>query len=436
MPLWAAGGASSPLSIKGPLNPMNKIFEQAHIGPLTLRNRTIRSAAFESMCPGHEPSQQLYDYHTSVARGGIGMTTVAYAAVTESGLSFDRQLVMRPDIVPGLRRLTDGIHAEGAAAGIQLGHCGNMSHRAICGCTPVGASTGFNLYSPTFVRGLRADELPDLAKAFGRATRLAMEAGFDSVEIHCGHGYLIDQFINPYFNHRHDAYGGSLENRMRFMQMCVGEALEAAAGRIAVVCKMNMRDGLKHGIGPEDTSLPVARTLQAMGVDALVLSGGLVSATPMYVMRGELPLTTMTHYMDKWWLKYGIRMGQPIVKQVLTRPVPYREAFFLDDALKFRQALPDMTLIYVGGLVSGDKINEVLGHGFEAVQMARAVLREPDFVNQLRANPHYRSQCRHSNYCIGRMYTLDMRCHQCMQGEPLPKSIQREIARIEKEQNG
>ena len=127
-------------------------------------------------------------------------------------------------------------------------------------------------------------------------------------------------------------------------------------------------------------------------------------------------------------------MGQPIVKQVLTRPVPYREAFFLDYSLKFRQALPDMTLIYMGGLVSGDKINEVLGHGFEAVQMARAVLREPDFVNQLRANPHYRSQCRHSNYCIGRMYTLDMRCHQCMQGEPLPPSIQKEIERIEREQ--
>ena len=165
---------------------MNKIFEEAHIGPLTLRNRTIRSAAFESMCPGHQPSQQLYEYQTSVARGGIGMTTVAYAAVTPSGLSFDRQLVMTPEIVPGLRRLTDGIHAEGAAAGIQLGHCGNMSHKEICGCIPVGASTGFNLYSPTIVRGLRRDELPELARCFGRATRLAKEAGFDSVTVFVG----------------------------------------------------------------------------------------------------------------------------------------------------------------------------------------------------------------------------------------------------------
>ena len=412
----------------------SKIFEEAHIGPLTLRNRTIRSAAFESMCPGHEPSQMLYDYHTSVARGGVGMTTVAYAAVTESGLSFDRQLVMKPEIVPGLRRLTDGIHREGAAAGIQLGHCGNMSHKEICGCIPVGACTGFNLYSPTIVRGLRRDELPVLAKKFGRAVNLAREAGFDEVEVHCGHGYLIDQFLNPYFNHRHDEYGGSLENRMRFMTMCIEEVMKAARDDMAVVCKMNMRDGLKHGITPEEQSIPVARRLQELGVHALVLSGGLVSATPMYVMRGELPLQTMTHYMDKPWLKYGIRSCKPLVRGIMTKTVPYKEAFFLDDALKFRQALPDMKLIYVGGLVQGDKINEVLGYGFEAVQMARSLLNEPDFVNRLREDPHHRCGCKHSNYCIGRMYTLEMACHQHLQ-EKLPKDITNEIERIEREQN-
>lgn len=408
----------------------NKIFEQAQIGPLTLRNRTIRSAAFESMCPGHEPSQQLYDYHTSVARGGVGMTTVAYAAVTESGLSFDRQLVMRPEIIPGLRRLTDGIHSEGAAAGIQLGHCGNMSHKDICGCIPVGACTGFNLYSPTLVRGLRKEELPVLAKQFGNAVNLAREAGFDSVEIHCGHGYLIDQFLNTYFNHRKDEYGGSLENRMRFMTMCIEEVMKAAKDDMAVIVKMNMRDGLKHPGTTLDESLQIAKRLQELGVHAIVLSGGLVSATPMYVMRGEMPIKTMTHYMDKWWLKYGVRA----CGKMMVPTVPYEEAFFLEDALKFRQALPDMKFIYVGGLVAGDKINEVLSHGFEAVQMARSLLNEPDFVNRLKEDPHHRCGCGHSNYCIGRMYTLDMACHKHLE-EPLPVSLQKEIERIEREQN-
>ena len=397
---------------------------------MTLRNRTIRSAAFESMCPGHEPSQMLYDYHTSVARGGVGMTTVAYAAVEESGLSFDRQLVMRPEIIPGLRRLTESIHKEGAAAGIQLGHCGNMSHKEICGCIPVGASTGFNLYSPTLVRGLRRDELPALAKNFGRAVNLAREAGFDSVEIHCGHGYLIDQFLNTYFNRRRDEYGGSLENRMRFMTMCMEEVMKAAGNDMAVVVKMNMRDGLKRPGTTIEESIEIAKRLQQLGTHAIVLSGGLVSATPMYVMRGEMPIHTMTHYMDKAWLKYGVRA----CGKMMVPTVPYQEAFFLEDALRFRQAMPDMKFIYVGGLVAGDKINEVLSHGFEAVQMARSLLNEPDFVNRLKENPHHRCGCRHSNYCIARMYSVDMACHQHLK-EPLTPAIVREIERIEKEQD-
>lgn len=412
---------------------MSDIFSPVQIGPMTLRNRTIRSAAFESMCPGHVPSKELYDYHTSVARGGVGMTTIAYAAVTQSGLSFDRQLWMRPEIIPGLRHLTDGIHAEGAKAGVQLGHCGNMSHKAICGCIPVGACNGFNLYSPTIVRGLRKDELPGIAKAFGNAVNIARDAGFDSVEIHCGHGYLIDQFLNTYFNHRSDEFGGTLENRMRFMTMCMEEVMKAAGNDMAVICKMNMRDGLRHPGTTIDESIQIARRLQDLGTHAIVLSGGLVSATPMYVMRGQMPLGAMTYYMDKWWLKWAIRSFKPIVRNLLTPTVPFKEAFFLDDAMRFRSELPDMPFIYVGGLVCRDKIEEVLGKGFVAVQMARSLLNEPDFVNRMKAEEHHRCSCKHSNYCIGRMYTIDMRCHHHMQGETLPPCLAKEIEKSEAE---
>lgn len=400
------------------------LFTPVTLGPLTLRNRSIRSAAFESMCPGNVPSPQLLDYHRSVAAGGVGMTTVAYAAVTRSGLSFDRQLWMRPEIVPGLRELTDAVHAEGAAASIQLGHCGNMSHKSICGCLPVGASSGFNLYSPTFVRGLRADELPEMAKAYGRSVCLAREAGFDAVEIHAGHGYLISQFLSPSTNHRKDEFGGTLANRMRFMEMVMEEVMKAAGNDMAVLVKMNMRDGFRGGM-ELDESLQVARKLQELGAHALVLSGGFVSKAPMYVMRGEMPIRTMTYYMTCWWLKYGVRL----VGKYMIPSVPFREAYFLEDALKFREAL-DIPLVYVGGLVSRQKIEEVLSHDFEAVQMGRALLNEPDFVNRMRREENARCNCRHSNYCIARMYTLDMACHQHLQ-EELPPCLKKEIERIE-----
>ncbi len=407
----------------------SKLFTPFQLGPITLRNRTIRSAAFENMCYNNKPSQDLFNYHTAVAQGGIGMTTIAYAAVNRSGLSFNGQLWMREEIVPELKKLTDAIHAQGAKASIQIGHCGNMTHFYTCGQMPVGASNGFNLYSPTLVRGLKINEIHQIAKDFGNATRLAKQAGFDCVEVHAGHGYLISQFISPYTNHRKDEFGGSLENRMRFMKMCINEVIQAANKEIAVVVKTNMYDGFKSGMQLPDC-ITVAKTIESLGVDAIVLSAGFVSKAPMAVMRGAMPLKTLAHYMNPWrfwWLK----MGLALVGRKMIPTVPFQEAYFLEDALKFRKELK-LPLIYVGGLVSRRKIDEVLNSGFELVQMARALVHDTQFVNKMQqADENYRNGCKHSNYCIARMYTLDMRCHHCV--DNLPASLQKEIEKAEQQ---
>lgn len=408
---------------------MSELFTPYKIGPLELRNRTIRSAAFEGMCENNSPSQELFDYHTAVARGGIGMTTVAYAAVCRSGLSFERQLWMREEIVPELKRLTDAIHAEGAKASIQLGHCGNMSHRKICGCRPLGASRGFNLYSPTFVHKMNIREIDEVVEAYGNAVRLAIQAGFDAVEIHAGHGYLISQFLSPYTNKRRDEYGGSLDNRMRFMRRCMKAVTEAAAGRVAVFVKMNTRDGFRGGMEIDDC-ITVAKELQKCGADALVLSGGFVSRAPMYVMRGQFPVKTIAHYMPmktQWWLKFGVLLGGRIVAPT----VPFKRLFFLEDSLKFRAALPDMPLVYVGGVTSREDADKVIDSGFQMLQMGRAVLEDTDFVNKMMKDERHCSECTHSNFCVGRMYTLSMACHKnCPDITPaLQRDVQRTIRR-------
>ena len=404
----------------------SKIFTPFTIGPVTLRNRVIRSAAFENMAYGNRPSQDLFNYHVSVAKGGVGMTTVAYAAVSQSGLSFNGQLWMREEIVPELKKLTDAIHAEGAKASIQLGHCGNMTHRATCGCMPVGASGGFNLYSPTFVRKLRKDEIYALVQDFGKAVNLAREAGFDCVEIHAGHGYLISQFLSPYTNRRHDEFGGSLENRMRFMQLVIAEVMKQAKDDIGVVVKVNMHDGFRSGMQQEEC-IKVAQELERLGVHALVLTAGFVSKAPMEVMRGAMPLKTLRHYMDMkkfWWLKAGLALAG----RLMIPTVPYSEGYFLDYAKVFRANLT-LPLIYVGGLVSKQKMEEVLEAGFGGLQVARALVHDTEFVNKLKSGEIERSGCKHSNYCIGRMYTLEMRCHHCV--ENMPKKLQHEVEQAE-----
>ena len=407
---------------------MSELFTPYKIGPVELRNRTIRSAAFEGMCEHNSPSQELFDYHTAVARGGIGMTTVAYAAVCRSGLSFERQLWMRPEIVPELKKLTDAIHAEGAKASIQLGHCGNMSHRKICGCMPYGASSGFNLYSPTFVHGMNHKEIDEVVAAYGKAVELAIEAGFDAVEIHAGHGYLISQFLSPYTNHRKDEYGGSLDNRMRFMRRCMDAVVKAGKGKVAIFVKMNTRDGFKGGMEVED-SITVAKELQKCGAGALVLSGGFVSRAPMYVMRGQFPVRSIVHYMpwSQWWLKAGVILGGKIVSPT----VPFKRLFFLEDALKFRAALPDMPLVYVGGVTTRKDADKVIDSGFQMLQMGRAVLEDTDFVNKMKDDENHCSECEHSNFCIGRMYSLSMACHKTC--KDITPALERNVQKINRQ---
>ena len=401
-----------------------KLFTPGKIGPVELCNRTIRSAAFEGMGRDNGPTEMLRDYHLSVARGGVGMTTLAYAGICRSALSFKTQLWLRPEIVPDLREITDGIHEAGAKASIQIGHCGNMTHRSTAGGTPVGASTGFNLYSPTFVRGLREDELRTLARQFGEAVDTARDAGFDCVEVHAGHGYLISQFLSPYTNRRRDGFGGSLQNRMRFMNMCLEEVMKHAGSDMGVLVKTNMRDGFKGGLEIDDC-LTVAHEIERAGVHAMVLSGGFVSKAPMYVMRGKMPIYSMTHYMEQWWLKYGVRM----VGRFMIPTVPFKELYFLEDAKRFRAELK-LPLVYVGGVVDRKGADHVLDdENFDFIQMGRALLNEPDFVNRMKEEEgNHRCTCEHVNYCIARMYSREMACHQHC--NDLTPRIRKEIEKI------
>lgn len=401
----------------------SKLFTPYKLGPVTLRNRTIRSAAFESMGKDFGPTQKLKDYHVSVARGGIGMTTLAYASINRSGVSFNSQLWLRPEIVPALRDITDAIHAEGAAAGIQIGHCGNMTHWSTAGCFPVSASNGFNLYSPTFHRRLRRDEIVEMARDFGRAVETAHEAGFDSVEVHAGHGYLISQFLSPYTNHRRDEFGGSLANRMRFMDMCLEEVMQAAARcRMAVVVKHNMEDGFRGGIEVPE-SIEIAKRIESFGVDGIVLSSGFVSRAPMAVMRGRIPTKTMGYYMP--WKMWPQKIVVSLFGQWMIKQYDFEECFFLENAKRFRRELK-CPLVYVGGLVSRRGVERVLDEGFELVQMARALVNDPAFVNRMREGDiNTRSGCDHKDYCIARMYSIDMQCcHNC---PDLPDKICREL---------
>jgi 2,4-dienoyl-CoA reductase-like NADH-dependent reductase (Old Yellow Enzyme family) len=416
--------------------PAARLFEPVRLGPALLRNRTVRAAAFEGMCPQNSPSPELTAYHRAVAAGGVGMTTIAYAAVEQSGLSFSHQLWLRPEVVSGLRALTGAVHAEGAKASIQIGHCGNMAKASVAGGRPIAPSARFNLYGPTWPRAMARSDIARVTESFGRAVDLARDAGFDAVEVHAGHGYLISQF------------------RMRLLREVIARVVAAARDDVAVIVKMNLRDGFPGGM-ELDESILVARALEQEGAHALVLSGGFVSRAPMYVMRGAMPTRVMAHLMESALLRAGVALfGQRLI-----RPFPYEENYFLEDATRVRAEVK-MPLIYVGGAASRAAVDRVLARGFDAVAMARALIRDPSFVARL-AEEEARSRaasgaaagsatvattspqpasavtaagvvaagtapppaCDHCNYCAARIYTGAMACHRVEPPSP-------EVARL------
>jgi 2,4-dienoyl-CoA reductase-like NADH-dependent reductase (Old Yellow Enzyme family) len=382
------------------------------LADLRLRNRVIKTATFEGMSPGGVPSQQLIEHHAALARGGVGMTTLAYCAVAPHGRTFADQLVMSAELVPQLRALTEAVHAHGAAASIQLGHCGGFSkdltQRELSPPGPLGPSRAINLYGVlsglVWTKPMGVAELDAVVEQFAVAAARALEAGFDAIELHLGHGYLLSQFLSPALNRRRDDYGGSLENRLRLPLRVVRAVRERVGKGVPILCKTNLRDDIPGGL-ELDEAVEIAKALEREGVDALVLSGGLVSKSAFYLLRGGRPLREMVAVEKSPMQRMALRLFGP---QVITAH-PFEELFFLPLAREIRAAVR-MPLCLLGGIVSRDNLETAMAEGFELVAMGRALIENPNFIRELEAGQVSRSACTHCNVCVAEMDRGGVRC--------------------------
>lgn len=378
---------------------MTTVFSPARLGPITLRNRVIKAATFEGRTPDALVTDDLIDYHRAPAAGGVGMTTVAYCAVSPEGRTDRHQIWMRPEAVPGLRRLTDAIHAEGAAASAQIGHAGPVANAA---SNRLPALAPGRMFSPLgMARTVRPDaaELRRVVRAFADAARTAEESGFDAVELHFGHNYLISSFFSPLLNRRRDAYGGSLVNRARLAREVAEAVREAVGGRIAVLAKLNMDDGVVGGLRIEE-SLQIGRWLEADGtLDALELTIGSSLLNPMYLFHGDAPRKDFARAFPGP-MGWGMRLGG----RFFLREYPYREAYMLDMARQFRYELT-MPLVLLGGITNAETMQRAMDEGFEFVAMARALLRQPDLLLRIQQDANTPSLCTHCNKCMPSIFS-------------------------------
>jgi 2,4-dienoyl-CoA reductase-like NADH-dependent reductase (Old Yellow Enzyme family) len=371
-------------------------FAPARLGPVTLRNRIVKAATFEGLTREHVVNDRLVEFHRRMAAGGVGMTTLAYCAVAPDGCGTPNELIVTPEALPGLARLAEAVHAEGAAASAQIGHAGAVA--AGTGSRAVSPSPVFSPLAMRRTRAVTPDEIARITADFARAASLVADAGFDAVEIHLGHGYLPSEFLSPRLNRRRDGWGGSLANRARFPRAIAAAVREAVGDRLAVVAKLNMADGVRGGLWL-DESVDVARMLESDGsLDALELTAGSSLQNPMYLFRGEAPVAEMAAAMPK-----AVRPAFRLVGSRFLREYPFEEAYLLPYARQFRAALA-MPLILLGGINRLDTVTAALAEGFEFVAMGRALLREPDLIARWQAGRTGESLCIHCNKCMATIY--------------------------------
>lgn len=379
-------------------DPAPAVLTPARLGPIELRNRVVKCGTNEGMSRNGLVTDRLIDWHREFAAGGVGMSTLAYCSVSAEGRTFRHQIWMRGEALEGLRRFSEAMHAEGAKAAIQLGHAGWFASPRATGKAPMGPSRMFSPHAQAFSRAMTERDFEATTAEYADAARLAVEAGFDALEIHMGHGYLLSQFLSPYNNRRNDRWGGSLSNRARFPRQVLRAVREAAGPGAAVYAKLNMLDGFTGGLELHE-GVEVARMLEAdQSVDALQLTGGHTTRAPMFLLRGEVPLREMIRYEHDRLRRLGLRILGPM----LVRPVAFEEAFFLPCARQFRAEV-ELPLMLLGGVTRLDTMNRAVEEGFEFVALGRALIREPDLLLRMKAGETTASLCNQCNKCIAEM---------------------------------
>jgi 2,4-dienoyl-CoA reductase-like NADH-dependent reductase (Old Yellow Enzyme family) len=384
---------------------MHAALSPGRIGPLETRNRIIKTATFEGMTDEGRVTDALIAHHAGMAAGGVALTTVAYGAVEDRGRTFSRQLLVDRDSEPGLSALASAVHRHGGAVSLQLAHCGGFSKIA---APPQGPSTGWNAYGTAagkpWIQAMSSEDFPRIIEAFVRAAETAASAGFDAVEIHCGHGYLLSQFLSPILNRRTDDWGGSLENRLRLPTDVIRSVVDAVGDRLAVLSKINLSDGVSGGLQVSDSPM-IARAMASAGAHALVTSGGLVQRSAFYLMRGAVPLKQMAAADPSAIQRLALRL----FGAVLVRPFPWTPGFFLAPGQAVLDAV-DIPVVALGGLDSSATLTQALGQGYSFAAMGRTLLADPDFVQKLADGQSPVSRCNHCNQCVAEMDRRGVRC--------------------------
>jgi 2,4-dienoyl-CoA reductase-like NADH-dependent reductase (Old Yellow Enzyme family) len=349
---------------------MSILFEPSEISGMKLANRFVRSATWEGMASDDGAcTSRLTELTAALARGGVGLIITSHAYVRPEGQASVWQLgVYRDELVPGLKEMTGAAHAHGSRIVLQIAHSGHMANPEMTG-QPALAPSAVAGFAKTTPQEMNAADIGGIVEAFGQAARRAKEAGFDGVQLHLAHGYLLSQFLSPAFNKRQDEYGGTVENRARAALAVLQRVRTEVGDDYPVLVKINSQDFVDGGLSEED-SLQAAFLLQEAGIDAVEVSGG------TGVSGDLMPSRTKINAEEK-------------------------EAYFRGAAKRFKDKLR-IPVILVGGVRSLRLAERLVNEGYaDYISMSRPFIREPDLVKRWQSGDLRNATCVSDNQCFG-----------------------------------
>lgn len=375
------------------------LFEPITLGNVPIKNRFVHAATYEAMATASgEVTDGIVERYRRLARGEVGLIITGLVFVHPLGRAAKYQLGIHNDsLIPGLRRLTEAVHQEGGRIVLQLVHAGRQTTRALIGQTPLAPSSRgrdpVNFVKP---RAMTEDQIYEAIRAFGRAAERAARAEADGVEIHAAHGYLINQFLSPFFNVRDDGWGGSAQNRFRLLREVVLSVREALPRGITILVKLNAQDHTpQQGITPP-LAASYAGWLSELGIQALEVSCGSTIYAPFNMSRGDVPVDDFVRSLP-WWQR-------PVARLVLSRQVGRYDlegAYNLEAARLIKPELGPVPLILTGGLRTVSQMERVLQSGAaDMIGMSRPFIREPSLVRRIRLGRTDAASCVSCNQCL------------------------------------
>lgn len=393
---------------------MSILFTPMNIGKMEVKNRFIRSATYHGMAlENGEITDDLINEYRKLAKGEVGLILPGLMYVHPEGKALKFQIGIHSDeMISGLRRLVEAVHAEGAKMAFQLAHSGLQGFKSIMGKTPLGPTN--KVRNPlSFEKPIEMNEkqIQEIIEAFAKAAERTAETGADAVQLHGAHGYLISEFLSPFLNRRKDKWGGSDENRFRFVREVFQEIRKVLPDEMPIFIKMNTNDYTpKAGITPE-LAKKYAGWLVELGINAVELSCGTFFTT--HTIRGDIPINDFANSVVKIGLPKWMKFLAKFNLKKLASKCGFEEGYNLEAAKIIEPALGDVPLILVGGMRRLSYMEEVIEKKYaDFISICRPLIREPSLIKQFKEGKAHEASCVSCNNCFAAILNeLPLRCY-------------------------